>query len=110
MLFSRSPHTATIAQHTPQQLRLLLQQALLDVGLSLEYKWYSLRRVGATAGFQARRSWDFCLSRGRWFHLRTAKKYINEGLALLGSCKLSPDMVAALACQAKSLRSVVPLG
>ena len=48
-----------------------------------EYKPYSLRRGGATHHFRVRGSLSLTTLRGRWSAEKTARIYINDGLATL---------------------------
>lgn len=54
----------------------------------LEFRPYSLRRGGATFWFGKRGNFDKLLIAGRWQAARTARIYINEGLAILHDLKL----------------------
>ena len=66
----------------PHAWRRLFNQAMegLDL-LSFGYRPYSLRRGGATFFFQHHGSFDKLLVLGRWAAAKTARIYINEGLA-----------------------------
>ena len=66
---------------------------------SLEFRPYSLRRGGATFYFRQHGSFDKLLIHGRWQSTKTARIYINEGLAILA--ELSPSWTAF----ARNLRS-----
>ena len=73
----------------PQVARNLLKAALDILGLtSFGYRWYSLRRGGATYFFQRSGSMDLTLKRGRWDSPRTANLYITEGILSLHDTKL----------------------
>ena len=48
-----------------------------------EFRPYSLRRGGATFWFHRHGSLDRILLQGRWMAARTARTYLNEGLAVL---------------------------
>ena len=52
------------------------------------FRPYSLRRGGATHWFRHHGSFDKLLVQGRWAAPRTAKIYINEGLALLAELRI----------------------
>ena len=54
------------------------------------FRPYSLRRGGATHWFSHHGSFDKLLVQGRWAAPKTAKLYINEGLALLAELRI-PD-------------------
>ena len=53
-----------------------------------EFRRYSLRRGGATFWFSKHGSLDRLLLQGRWHAPRTARIYINEGLAILAELKV----------------------
>eukprot|EP00438_Fugacium_kawagutii_P018433 Skav226165 [mRNA] locus=scaffold2279:87554:93841:+ [translate_table: standard] len=57
-----------------------------------EYRPYSLRRGGATFFFKRHGQLDRLLIQGRWQSSRTARLYLNDGLALLAEqqLKLAP--------------------
>eukprot|EP00438_Fugacium_kawagutii_P007517 Skav231098 [mRNA] locus=scaffold2525:251187:253990:- [translate_table: standard] len=57
-----------------------------------QYRPYSLRRGGATFYFQHHGQLDRLLIQGRWQSSRTARLYLNEGMAILAesSLKLKP--------------------
>lgn len=64
--------------------RSLFSECLQSLNLT---KWgfrpYSLRRGGATWWFQRHQSLDRILVQGRWLAQKTARIYLNEGLAML---------------------------
>ena len=51
---------------------------------------YSLRRGGATHDFRHHGHMDRTVLRGRWANPRTARLYVQEGLADLASLRISP--------------------
>eukprot|EP00438_Fugacium_kawagutii_P005555 Skav232226 [mRNA] locus=scaffold286:249647:254238:- [translate_table: standard] len=53
-----------------------------------EFRPYSLRRGGATFWFLKHGSLDRILLQGRWMAVKTARTYINEGLAMLSELSL----------------------
>lgn len=55
---------------------------------SYAFRPYSLRRGGATFWFQKHGSFDRLLVAGRWQAARTARIYLNEGLAMLAETKV----------------------
>lgn len=72
--------------------RQLFKQALESLGISeFGFRPYSLRRGGATFWFQRHGSFDRLLVQGRWQSSKTARVYLNEGLALLAELKLPHD-------------------
>jgi hypothetical protein len=52
------------------------------------FRPYSMRRGGATHWFQHHGSFDKLLVQGRWAAAKTAKIYVNEGLALLAEISI----------------------
>ena len=69
---------------TPAQWRGLFSQCVTAVGLDeFMFRPYSLRRGGATYWFSKHGSLDRVVVLGRWQAQRTARMYINEGLAIL---------------------------
>jgi hypothetical protein len=52
----------------------------LEIGRRLKYYPYSLRRGGATALWEATRSIDHLMQRGRWSNQRTARQYVEESV------------------------------
>eukprot|EP00438_Fugacium_kawagutii_P025256 Skav212858 [mRNA] locus=scaffold786:248358:249889:+ [translate_table: standard] len=54
-----------------------------------EYRPYSLRRGGATFYFQKHGQLDRLLIQGRWQSSRTARIYLNDGLAILAEHQLT---------------------
>ena len=78
--------SATILRRHPLEFRRIFQQAL--VALELQewcFKPYSLRRRGATQHLRETQQLGATTVRGRWGHAKTARVYINEGLAVLAS-------------------------
>ena len=54
------------------------------------FRPYSLRRGGATHRFEQSQNLPAVMVAGRWTHEKTARIYINSGLALLATLRLSP--------------------
>jgi integrase len=68
----------------PHKWRALFAQTLSALKLdSFGFRPYSLRRGGATHWFRHHGSFDKIMIQGRWAAQKTAKVYINEGLAIL---------------------------
>lgn len=68
----------------PHKWRTKFSQTLTALNLdSFNFRPYSLRRGGATHWFRHHGSFDKLLIQGRWAAPKTAKMYINEGLAIL---------------------------
>lgn len=55
---------------------------------SWDFRPYSLRRGGATEAFRSHGNLDRLLLAGRWQSAKTARVYLNEGLAVLAELKL----------------------
>ena len=73
----------------PHRWRALFSQTLESLKLeSFGFRPYSLRRGGATHWFRHHGSFDKLLVQGRWAAPKTAKIYINEGLAILAELKI----------------------
>ena len=72
-----------------QSWRELFSQTLTDLQFDqFQFRPYSLRRGGATFWFLQHGSLGRLLLQGRWATQRTARIYINEGLALLAELRL----------------------
>ena len=73
----------------PATWRKLFNESLEALGMSqLGFRPYSLRRGGATFWFSKHQSLDRILVQGRWQTQRSARIYINEGLAILASLQI----------------------
>ena len=85
---NETPTSLTPAPHT---WRKLFSQALQALGLdSWEFRPYSPRRGGATFWFGQHGSLDRILLQGQWMAAKTARVYLNEGLAVLTEMKIPP--------------------
>eukprot|EP00438_Fugacium_kawagutii_P030551 Skav236000 [mRNA] locus=scaffold348:439265:442676:+ [translate_table: standard] len=75
-----------------------------------DFRPYSLRRGGATQMFKSFGSFDRLLVSGRWQSARTARIYVNEGLAVLAEMTLpwTPFSRNLRAQYLKSLTSPLP--
>ena len=83
--------------------RRLFEAACVRLGLaSIGYKPYSLRRGGATHDMMAHGDLPRTIFRGRWSDMRTARIYINDGLAVLINLQLPGESAAALAVRAEA--------
>ena len=75
--------------HSASVWRTKFSDALNQLGLGqFEFRPYSLRRGGATFWFQKHGSFDRLLVQGRWQAAKTARVYINSGLAALAEMNL----------------------
>ena len=69
--------------------RKLFNDALSSLRLThYNFRPYSLRRGGATWWFNRHHSLDQILIQGRWQAVKTARIYLNEGLALLAELRI----------------------
>jgi len=74
----------------PHKWRKMFNDTISTLGLTdYEYRPYSLRRGGATFYFQRHGQLDRLLIQGRWQSAKTARVYINSGLATLAESKLT---------------------
>ena len=74
-----------------QSFRAQFRELCADARLpALPWRPYSIRRGGATAHFLQFGSLDKTAVRGRWQSARTARVYINEGIAALASIVSTP--------------------
>ena len=74
---------------SPARWRKLFNDALEALKVtSFGFRPYSLRRGGATWWFSKHHSLDRILVQGRWQAAKTARVYINEGLAVLAELRL----------------------
>ena len=72
--------------------RSLFNDALQALNLeAFGFRPYSLRRGGATCWFGKHHSLDKILLQGRWQAPKTARIYLNEGLAILAELRLPPS-------------------
>eukprot|EP00438_Fugacium_kawagutii_P033040 Skav233495 [mRNA] locus=scaffold5081:59211:60287:+ [translate_table: standard] len=76
---------------SPSSWRALFNECISALGIEAhQFRPYSLRRGGATFWFQKHQSFDRILVQGRWHTQRSARIYLNEGLAMLASMALPP--------------------
>ena len=82
--WKKSSGPTTCLCDTPAKWRAMFSQCLDATGLSVfNFRPYSLRRGGATHWFSKHGSLDKVVVQGRWQAHRTARVYINEGLATI---------------------------
>ena len=78
---------------SPARWRSLFNQSLESLHLQhFDFRPYSLRRGGATWWFNRHHSLDKILLQGRWQAPKTARIYINDGLAVLAELQLPPTL------------------
>eukprot|EP00435_Cladocopium_sp_Y103_P065105 s581_g27.t1 len=76
--------SSTPLAKSPAHWRGLFSECLEALKVSkFEFRPYSLRRGGATFWFSKHQSMDRIMVQGRWQAQKTARIYINEGLAIL---------------------------
>ena len=74
----------TFLTEKPHRWRQLFQECVQGLKLQQhEFRHYSLRRGGATYYFVKTGSLDRVLNMGRWTAVKTARIYVNTGLAML---------------------------
>lgn len=75
-----------------------------------DFRPYSLRRGGATHAFSQHGSMDKLLIAGRWQSQKTARLYVNQGLAVLAELKIpkTPFSVTLRKQYVNSLSSLLP--
>ena len=89
---SASPHDYLTAK--PHQWRSMFSECLDQLKLSpWHFRPYSLRRGGATFLFTKCGSLDRVLLAGRWTAVKTAKIYLNSGLALLSEIQIPRNLL-----------------
>eukprot|EP00435_Cladocopium_sp_Y103_P014453 s1737_g3.t1 len=82
--WKRSTAPGSTLTPPPHTWRKSFAAALTALGLDeWEFRPYSLRRGGATFWFSQHGSLDRILLQGRWMAAKTARTYLNEGLAVL---------------------------
>ena len=81
----------------------------LNLG-DFDFKPYSIRRGGATAHLQAFGSMSLTCDRGRWAFERSARVYIQTGLAQLAHVRLSTGQEAALLKAARHFAALASQG
>ena len=83
----------------PHAWRKTFNQAIAGLQLTaLGLRPYSLRRGGATFFFQHHGSFDKLLLQGRWAAAKTARIYLNEGLAQLSEMQVPNSRLRTYAC------------
>lgn len=89
--WKRSTSPGSLLVHSPYAWRKSYANALSALSLDhWEFRPYSLRMGGATFWFSQHGSLDRILLQGRWMAARTARTYLNEGLATLAEMNIPP--------------------
>ena len=87
------PHTFLTLK--PHAWRTLFSDCLQKLKLTQwEYRPYSLRRGGATHMFVKTGSLDKVVLAGRWTAIKTARIYINSGLAMLSEIQIPKPLLS----------------
>ena len=82
--------SATSLTPSPDKWRTLFSDCLKALGLEdYGFRPYSLRRGGATWWFSKHQSLERILIQGRWSAIKTARIYLNEGLAMLARTSIN---------------------
>eukprot|EP00438_Fugacium_kawagutii_P019293 Skav217196 [mRNA] locus=scaffold557:202048:208126:- [translate_table: standard] len=93
-------HEQTLTQPVypmgPQHFRDEFRKLLQYFRLKDTFRPYSLRRGGATHDFKSHGQMERTLIRGRWSSTLAARQYIQEGLSVLVSLKISEQQAAQL--------------
>ena len=95
---------------SPSTWRKTFNQLLADIRVTeFEFRPYSLRRGGATFWFQRHGQFDRLLVQGRWQAAKTARIYLNEGLAMLAEMRFFQSQLSAwVRLYQNALRSALP--
>lgn len=95
---------------SPSAWRTQFSETIEELGLgSFNFRPYSLRRGGATFSFAKHGSLDRLLLQGRWQAPKTARIYINSGLATLAEMKVPmANLRGFLSVYRKSLNKELP--
>eukprot|EP00438_Fugacium_kawagutii_P030494 Skav202357 [mRNA] locus=scaffold53:218927:223660:- [translate_table: standard] len=92
-LWKQAASDTTPLAPSPGRWRKLFNDGLEALKLTqFGFRPYSLRRGGATWWFARHHSLDKILLQGRWSAPKTARIYINEGLAVLAELQLPPSL------------------
>ena len=97
-LLAALPAGALLLQGSAVEFRQFFIRAAHVLHVSgVGYRPYSVRRGGATHDFLSNRSLGKIVVRGRWSDARTARIYINDGLAILTQLNLGGQAREAIA-------------
>ena len=88
-LWKKHVSLSTPLASSPAQWRSTFNECLEALKLdSFQFRPYSLRRGGATFWFGKHQSLDRILIQGRWHTQKSARIYLNEGLAVLATMRI----------------------
>ena len=102
-----------LLRRSQPQFRIVFDAAIKECGLDGHFKPYSLRRGGATHWFRTTGSLDTTTDRGRWGCVKTARIYINTGLAEMNEQLQSTSCVqkvTSFSCAWRSTAAAVSRG
>ena len=105
---SASPREHLVS--SPSKWRTLFNHCLTDLSLEeFSFRPYSLRRGGSTFWFHKHGSFDKLLVAGRWQASKTARVYLNEGLAMMAELKMPSKVLKPyLTVYTNSLQAELP--
>ena len=106
-LQNKKPFTPLLAGGNAQY-RALFKHYVAKLGLDVGvWQPYGLRRGGATHDFSERGSLDELCVKGRWSNQRTARIYLNQGLAMLSKIQLQNAQLRCIGQGRKLLRALI---
>lgn len=73
-----------------------LNDLLLDLKIPFPFRWYSVRRGGATHAYRTTNNMAAICVKGRWNSLKTARIYISDAVAQLTELQLSEQRMRSL--------------
>eukprot|EP00435_Cladocopium_sp_Y103_P021060 s3166_g5.t1 len=73
-----------------------LNDLLLGLHISFPFRWYSVRRGGATHAYRTTNNLAAICVKGRWNSLKTARIYISDAVAQLTELQLSDSKMRSL--------------
>jgi hypothetical protein len=89
---------------TPPQQRLRFNEAATALNFDWGFRWYSVRRGGATHDYRVTGNLPAIMLRGRWGDMKTARIYLTDGLARAQELRLSDSHNKRLQILAKQVR------
>jgi hypothetical protein len=89
---------------SPPQQRLRLNEALAALSFDWGFRWYSVRRGGATHDYRMTGNLPAIMLRGRWGDMKTARIYLTDGLARAQELRLTDALKQRLEHLAKQVR------
>ena len=89
---------------TPPQQRLRFNEAATALNFDWGFRWYSVRRGGATHDYRVTGNLPAIMLRGRWGDMKTARIYLTDGLARAQELRLSDSHNKRLQALAKQVR------